>query len=301
MPILGSFGAAASKGLGQTRGSGVPYNVQYLIVGGGGGSNSGYGGGGGGGGGFRTIASKTFEVTTGKNYAVVVGTGGPQADSAGVGNGVNSSFEGNDATITSAGGGAGGYNINPGYGPNNNQGIDGGSGGGGAQPWQSLGAAPGGAGNVPPVSPSQGNPGGGSLSQGIPNGGAGGGGGGANAAGGNSGGPGGAGTASNITGSSVTYAGGGGGAQMGPNGPSSGSGGAGGGGSGGGGWTASGNKGTDGLGGGAGGSIQGTQGGGNGIVIIRRLTADSETDSGSVTTSGSDTIHTFNATGTYVG
>jgi hypothetical protein len=40
--------------------------------------------------------------------------------------------------------------------------------------------------------------------------------------------------------------------------------------------------------------------GGSGRVVIRRLTASSCTTSGSVTTSGADTIHTFNSSGTYV-
>jgi hypothetical protein len=39
--------------------------------------------------------------------------------------------------------------------------------------------------------------------------------------------------------------------------------------------------------------------GGTGRIIIRRATADSCTTSGSVTTSGDDTIHTFNSSGTY--
>ena len=76
MPLIGTFGAGAAKGFGQTRGGGSPYNVQYLVVGGGGGAGEGYGGGGGGAGGFRTIASKTFEVVTKTNYTVTVGIGG---------------------------------------------------------------------------------------------------------------------------------------------------------------------------------------------------------------------------------
>ena len=60
------------------------------------------------------------------------------------------------------------------------------------------------------------------------------------------------------------------------------------------------NGGTNGLGGGSGGSGFGADNpnnGGNGVVIIRRLTSSSDTDSGAVTTDGSDTIHTFNASG----
>ena len=40
--------------------------------------------------------------------------------------------------------------------------------------------------------------------------------------------------------------------------------------------------------------------GGSGRVIIRRETAASCTTSGSVSTSGDDTIHEFNSSGTYV-
>jgi hypothetical protein len=76
MPLIGTFGAASSRGFGKGAGGGTPYNVQYLVVGGGGGAGNGYGGGGGGAGGFRTIASKTFEVVTNTNYTVTVGIGG---------------------------------------------------------------------------------------------------------------------------------------------------------------------------------------------------------------------------------
>ena len=72
MPLIGTFGAASSRGFGKGAGGGTPYNVQYLVVGGGGGAGNGYGGGGGGAGGFRTIASKTFEVVTNTNYTVTV-------------------------------------------------------------------------------------------------------------------------------------------------------------------------------------------------------------------------------------
>jgi hypothetical protein len=40
--------------------------------------------------------------------------------------------------------------------------------------------------------------------------------------------------------------------------------------------------------------------GGSGRVIIRRETIASCSSSGCVTTSGDDTIHTFNSSGTYV-
>jgi hypothetical protein len=60
------------------------------------------------------------------------------------------------SSITSTGGGGGGANT--GGGGANYIGQVGGSGGGGASDGTNIGA--GGAGNTPPVSPSQGNPGG---------------------------------------------------------------------------------------------------------------------------------------------
>jgi hypothetical protein len=61
-------------------------------------------------------------------------------------------------------------------------------------------------------------------------------------------------------------------------------------------------NGTDGLGGGGGGKDNGGGSGGDGVLIIRRVTADSDTASGGTeTTDGSDTIHTFTTSGTYVG
>ena len=87
---------------------------------------------------------------------------------------------------------------------------------------------------------------------------------------------------------------------MGP-GPGNGGGGSGGGASGS--SSSTGNAGTNGLGGGGGGNRgYGPTVGGNGIVIIRRVTAESETASGgTVTTDGSDSIHTFTSSGTYIG
>jgi hypothetical protein len=297
MPLNSTRGASSSKGFGFGSSGGKPYFVQYLIVAGGGGTETGYGCGGGGAGGVRTIASKTFQVTTKKIYTVTVGTGGNNQAP-----GTDSSFAGDLSTITSAGGAGSGYlDGGPAVGKN------GGSGSGGSIPWQSTTTYAGGTGNVPNVSPAQGYPGGSSASQGIPNKGAGGGGGGASAAGGDaspgSAGPGGNGVASSISGSSVTYGGGGGGGGMGP-GPSAGSGGTGGGGNGGQFPPPAGTGGTDGLGGGAGGAPwsqpSAATTGGTGIVIIRRLTADSTSASGgTVTTDGADTIHTFTGSGSF--
>ena len=253
------------------------YNVQYLVVAGGagGGANT---AGGGGAGGYRTVASKTFTVTSGTSFPITVGGGGgPGGPPNPVGTpGSNSIF----STITSAGGGGGGSSCSP-------TGLPGGSGGGGGN------GKPGGTGNTPPVSPPQGNPGAPSTP-----GTSGGGGGGASAPGG----PSGPGDNGGI-GSSFT--------DLGPLAPSFGTTGpapgryfAGGGGGYPGGAGASGGgspypgNGTPNTGGG--GSATGT--GGSGIVIIRHVTADaSPTVSGgnSTGTCGSDTIRVFTGPGTF--
>lgn len=263
------------------------YNVQYLCVAGGGGGG-GDNGGGGGAGGYRTVASKNFSVVAGTQYTITVGAGGSGDNSSNTQqtNGSNSVF----STITSAGGG---YASSQG----GSGGADGGSGGGAGQAGGS-----GGSGNVPSTNPSQGNNGG--SPSGNPSVGSGGGGSsgvGSNSSQ-NSGGAGGAGTSNSISGSSVSYAGGGsGGADQNNNGGGqSTSGGGGTGGTGG----SNGNNGTANTGGGGGGGGQdgnATGGsGGSGIVIIRRLTADSSTASGGTeSTSGSDTIHKFTSSGTF--
>ena len=257
--------------------------VSYVVVAGGGGgagtANSDTGGGGGAGG-FREVKSPITPYTaspldgypsapnrvtvTATAFPITVGAGGnpgPQANGAsGEGSkGSNSIF----STITSAGGGLGIGQGRPTCVPSDSNGGSGGGRGGGG----GYGKC-GGSGNTPPVTPSQGFPGGTNVpSSGGPPDAASGGGGGASAAGtsgaspgaGPGSGPGGAGVASSITGSPVTRAGGGG-CGIG------GSGGAGGGGDGGG----SGTAGTANTGGGGGGASPGTGGGGgSGIVIIR--------------------------------
>jgi hypothetical protein len=119
------------------------------------------------------------------------------------------------------------------------------------------------------------------------------------------GGNGGAGTATSITGSSVTYSGGGGGGSQ-TGGASPGTGGAGGGGNGTNTGTAptAGGTNTGGGGGGAGdgSSSQTGAAGGSGIVIISIPTANytgTTTGSPTVTTSGSNTIIKFTASGSY--
>jgi len=199
--------------------------VSYMVVAGGG-SGGMDNSGGGGGGGFREglgsndsytgspLRAGTGVPVTATSFPIVVGAGGAAVTSCSTkGNdGNNSSF----STITSAKGGAGG--AYPGSTPTSGNGNTGGSGGGaqiGPSPGTTVSGA---AGNTPPVSPPQGNPGGASNYTGAGN--SGGGGGGATAAGGNSGaspspgqqaGGGGTGATTSITGSSVGYAGGGGG------------------------------------------------------------------------------------------
>ena len=145
--------------------------VEYLIVGGGGAGGGRYFGGGGGSGGFRfaspnlapatypakPIAAPAGVTVTAQAYPVVIGGGGTGNASAGN----SDSTRGGNTTglgLTATGGGAGKQD----QGPGNLTGQPGGSGGGGA------GGAPGcapnanvrGLGNTPPVSPSQGEPGG---------------------------------------------------------------------------------------------------------------------------------------------
>ena len=289
--------------------------VSYLIVGGGGGGGAGctQASSGAGAGGFRELKSPTTPYTaspldgypsapnrvtvTAQSYAIVVGGGGsggqhgtPCAPGPGTQatQGVGSSFGG----ITGAGGAKGAHGGTC-------YGFTGGSGSGGNQgPFTGTGSyynGPGcaGAGNTPPTTPSQGNPGGtGYTIYNTPTGNSNmqaGGGGGATAAGGDATpgslpantNTGGAGATTNITGSPVAYAGGGGGGtnRQGPTGPSNptgGAAGAGGGGTGGqcgdGGGSAATAGGTNTGGGGGGtGNQPGASGGngGSGIVVIR--------------------------------
>jgi hypothetical protein len=263
------------------------YGALYLIVAGGGAGGADDGGGGGAGG----LLASGITLTSGAVYTVVVGAGG-----AGVAQGVTSNSGSNSSIIgvtAAIGGGYGARRDN-----NVNNGASGGSGGGASI--NTLGTASGAGGSG---TSGQGNSGGlagaGSPSYG------GGGGGGASAAGSNgtttAGGKGGNGSASSITGSSVTYAGGGGGSTR--------SGSAGAGGTGGGGAGAiTGNNGTAGTantGGGGGGAAfnSGSSGsGGSGVVILSVPTlfySGTTTGSPTVTTSGSNTILVFNASGSY--
>ena len=199
-------------------------SVDYLVVAGGGGAAGAHNvvkAGGGGAGGYREssgAASGCYSRSPlgacvaalpviAQGYPITVGAGGagvtfpsPDTNSENASKGSNSVFN----TITSTGGGQSGTYSNSG-------GQPGGS-GGGRGTWSTPGAANTGSGNTPPVTPSQGFPGG--CSSPYPTPGAGGGGG-ATVAGGvaspTTGGAGGAGATTSISGTPTSYAGGGGG------------------------------------------------------------------------------------------
>jgi hypothetical protein len=289
------------------------YSVDFLVIAGGGGggreSFSSGTGGGGGAGGYRNSYSTESSGGGGSSetsltlypstvYTITVGAGGaiygthPTGAQGGDGN--NSLISGSDiTTITSIGGGGGGGGAS-----SNGDGRNGGSGGGA-----------GGNYTVGTGTANQGFSGGNGTSGG---GNAGGGGGGAGAVGStgssSNGGAGGSGLSSSITGLSVARGGGGGGSNEGSGTPGAG-------GTGGGGTGANsdastpGTSGTVNTGGGGGGLYNslaagvGTTGG-SGVVILRMPTANySSTTTGSPTvdTDGTDTILTFNASGTYTG
>jgi len=294
-----------------------PYTVDFLVIAGGGSGGGGYQGGGGGGGGYRNSystetsggngsseASLTF--TDGTVYTITVGAGGAaQTSSDTQGNdGSNSSISGTGiTTITSTGGGGGG-----GFTSNGKAGgSGGGSGRNGTSPQTggagtaNQGFAGGDGSNVSYISPYSGAGGGGASAVGT-------------STNGSTVGNGGNGLASSITGSSVTRGGGGGGGFY--NGVGTSSGGTGGGGAG-----ANGNSDSPstytlstagtintGGGGGGGGSTNAPSNsgaaGGSGVVILRMPTVSYSgitTGSPTVSTSGSDTILVYNASGSYTG
>jgi len=254
------------------------YDVEYLLVAGGGSGGAGDAAGAGAGGHLTNFGGTAIGLTPGAVYTVTVGGGGAAAGSPGSktqGNdGTDSTVSGTGVSLTAIGGGGGAAAIDP---APNRTGRDGGSGGG-----STTGA--GGSGTV-----GQGNDGGDDR----------GGGGGAGAAGGTP--NGGNGLANSITGSSVTRAGGGG--AFVPPGGSSGSGGSGGGTNGAPSPSARTSASPANTGGGSGGGDNGGSGtGGSGVVILRMATADysgTTTGSPTVSTDGSDTILTFNASGSY--
>jgi hypothetical protein len=284
MPRLSKIGAAALAAFGWTSGSLV--TASYLSVAGGGGTVNDSGGGAGGGAGGLLTGSVSLNPTL--SYTVIVGAGGSGGAIGAGTKGSNSQF--GTLTASVGGGGAPDQTTNP-----TGVGNSGGSGSGGINSNGGTAGAAGGAGTS-----GQGNNGGASWSGATandPNNSAGGGGGagGVGSAGtSGQGGAGGVGLASSITGTSTYYAGGGGGGTR-----SAGSAGAGGNGGGGtGSNTGAGASGTANTGGGAGGS-RATPGGngGSGVVIIS-YPSPQKFGGGIVTTSGSNTIHTFQTSGT---
>jgi len=277
----------------------TPVTASYLVVAGGGGgaTNTSAGASGGvGGGGAGGLRASTTTLYSGGTYIITVGAGGAGASSSGASGtqGSTTSLAGTGLTTLSASGGGGGAGTTAG------NGLAGGSGGGGYG--YPLNTYNGGAGNQGGYSPVEGYAGGKGYTDGSTYT-TGGGGGGAGAAAtqktSNSGGDGGVGVQSSITGTATYYAGGGGGGA----GPS-GAGGTGGLGGGGNGSVAgaSASSGTPNSGGGGGGVGGGSStvyvggSGGSGTVIIS-YAGSQIFNGGLVTSSGGNTIHTFNATG----
>ena len=214
--------------------SAVPSIVDYLVVAGSGGGGFDRGGGGGGGG-YREskaaaspthtasphtaspLAATTGITVTATTYPITVGGGGAAGSSppnVPGGTGSNSVF----STITSAGGGGGATSNIPSPAAAG-KGQVGGSGGGGTGSGPCQGSNSG-AGNTPPVSPPQGNPGGPGFDTCRTAGGGGGGAGnaGLGAAATQGAGDGGIGVSTGINGSTTKYSGGGGGGNT-PSGP----------------------------------------------------------------------------------
>jgi hypothetical protein len=278
-------------------------NASILVVGGGGGGGAGIGGGGGSGG----VVANNMLLSASNTYTIVVGAGGtgdtwvsnsvvPTAGS----NGSNSTITAAGiTTVTAVGGGKGGYYTST---AGLTSGSAGGSGGGGAGGGTGQGTT-GGTAQQPSAATwgGFGNAGGNNLAaDGL---GAAGGGGGAgtagSAAGSLTGGRGGNGYATNINGTQTYYAGGGGGNGGTSADAISGLGGYGGGGDAGI-FNANGNSGSVNTGGGGGGASTGagqTGGaGGSGIVIIS-YTGNARFSGGTISTVGSNTVHTFTTSG----
>ena len=277
---------------------GAAYSATALIIAGGGGG--GYAQNGSGGGGAGGYIETTVQFAKGSTYTVTVGAGGAGANaSANPGSDGGNSSVGGIASLGGGGGAAGAAASTP-----DTYGRAGGSGGGTAS----------GSGFIGTGTAGQGNNGGynDNLSGSTTNfGGAGGGGAGAvgNNASQYTAGGGGNGLASSITGSSVTRGGGGGGGHYEYFSPTPAPGGSGGGGDGSG--SADPTAGTANTGGGGGGGgapfpsvppFNAGAAGGSGVVILSIPTAlysGTTTGSPTVTTSGANTILTFNASGSY--
>ena len=146
MPLNSTRGAGSAKGFGLTAGGFKEYALDILVVAGGGAARGcGCRGAGGGAGGYRLFTS---QLTKGVQ-SITIGAGGPDSGPSPSSKGADSSF----GSLVANGGGYGAGLASAG-GP-------GGSGGGGGSGGSVFGPLPcAGAGNSPPTSPSQGNPGG---------------------------------------------------------------------------------------------------------------------------------------------
>lgn len=286
----------------------IPAEILVVAGGGAGGGVGGYYRGGGGGGGYRTFSN--VPILAAQNYTITVGAGGSGPTGS---NGSDSSISGPNLsapTYTSAGGGHGdNYPAPGGYTETPAGGTGFGGSGGGLPGYQNIPHPDWTikAGNTPPTTPPQGNPGGaGSLYGGAGGGGAGGTGG--NGSGNGLGGNGGSGATWSVNG--TTYAGGGGGGNgqsdpgsLGAGGPGGGGPGGGGGGPGGG---PGGSDGTTNTGGGGGGRThpgQPVKSGGSGIVIVAVDPSDAPRLSGGTPSiapapAGGKTLFTFTSPGT---
>ena len=296
-----------------------PIKAEVLVVAGGGGGGMDMGGGGGGGG---VLYSSSYAITRGSTITVTVGNGGTGAPAAGTSGqsgghqyNISATQGGNSVfgSLTSIGGGYGGSSYF-GYTPNNGYGSNGGS-GGGASGYSDTSTGRAGTGTS-----GQGFNGGGSSGQYYSGGGGGAGGAGVSGPNKPNGGPG----VLYPTMSQYYFGGGGGGAAYSLS--SGGDGGIGGGGggavgvtvggdglnngsAGGGGSpnsqtnTPGGNAGANTGGGGGGGSHYNSNNkggnGGSGIVIIRYKGPQKATG-GTITTVGTETVHTFTSSGTFV-
>jgi hypothetical protein len=248
------------------------YTISYLMIAGGGagGCPAGVASSGNGGGGAGGMYASTLTAIPSTTFTMTIGAGGSGASAS---KGTNTVITG-IATVYGGGAGAGANDTN------------GGSGGGGG--------GNGSGGGLPTV-PSQGNAGGaGSAFWGS--GGGGGGAGAAGAGGSSNGGDGGAGAVNTLLGTTNYYAGGGGGDHP-IGGGTGGSGGIGGGGSGG-----SPGNGSANTGSGGGAARGGSGNGGSGVVILSMPTVNytgTTTGIPLVSTVGSNTVLTYNNSGTY--
>jgi hypothetical protein len=270
----------------------TPVTASYLVVAGGGGSGSGASSTGGAGGGAGGLLTSSTTLYSGATYVVTVGAGGAGSPTltSSASSGGNSVLSGTGLTTVTATGG--GYGAT--YTVNSNNGANGGSGGGSEY-----------SGTAGTGTSGQGYAGGGSTTSSNYGCGGGGGSGGVGATGTTTAsGNGGIATASSISGTSTYYAGGGGGGFYSTSGFGLGGG------------TATvankggagdgsptgvvGNAGVANTGGGAGGAGGGNTAigaaGGSGTVIIS-YAGSQVFNGGLVTSSGGNTIHTFNATG----